>query len=29
MYCTKAAFPTNENKPDVLAINVDNIISIR
>ena len=29
MYCTKAAFPTNENNPDVLAINVDNIISIR
>lgn len=29
VYCTKAAFPTNESKPDVLAINVDNIISIR
>ena len=29
IYCTKAAFPTSENKPDVLTICCDNIISIR
>ena len=29
MYCTKAAFPSNPKKSDVLDINVDNIISIK
>ena len=29
IYCTKAAFPTNGSKPDVLTICCDNIISIR
>ena len=29
MYCTKSAFPNTETKPDILSININNIISIR
>lgn len=29
MYCTKSAFPAKETKPDILTININNIISIR